>query len=233
MIIEAIGNSRRWARIQAGSGLVFLAFALLHLLNTALAALGAGPYNAFQRRLRPVYQYPAIEIGLILLPLLVHVVAGVARMRMRKGVRAATSLRVRSHRYAGYVLLAFVFGHIAATRGPALLRGVYPEFEGVAYTFQAWPYWFYPYYAALPLAGVLHAAIGAPLALGVFGVKVPAPLRRGVGFWLPVSVAALAVLLGWAGLGGLLHPLSDMSQHAFARLLQDLSAQLTGARLNL
>jgi len=48
----------------------------------------------------------------------------------------------------------FIAGHIAATRLPAILRGIYPEFEGVAYTFQFAPYFFYWYYPVLAIAGV-------------------------------------------------------------------------------
>jgi len=70
-------------RVQAASGLVFFLFASLHLLNTALGALGPDACNGFQRSLRRVYQHPALELGLVLAPLVVHVAASVACMRGR------------------------------------------------------------------------------------------------------------------------------------------------------
>jgi succinate dehydrogenase/fumarate reductase cytochrome b subunit len=214
-------QTRLWLRVQAVSGLVFLAFALMHLLNTALAALGPSAYNGFQRTLRTVYQQPFVEITFVLLPIVAHVVAGVVRMRQRKGKHAPTSLRARVHRSSGYFLLVFIGGHIGATRLPPLLRGVYPEFEGVAFTFQFLPAWFYPYYLALGLAGLLHASLGLPLALSALGVRVRSQWRSGLRFWLPVSVLAAGVLLGTAALGGLLYAVPDQSMHAFAVLVRE------------
>lgn len=213
-------NTKRLLRVQAASGLVFLLFASLHLLNTALAALGPDAYNGFQRALRPVYQHPVVEVSLILAPLGVHIAAGLLRMRGRPR-RQPAGLRQRVHRYAGYFLMLAMAGHVYATRQPALQHGAWPEFEGVAFTFQFLPAWFYPYYAALALAGVLHAALGVPLALGVLGARVPAVLRRGRGLWIPAGVLAALVVLGVAGLGGLLYPIADQSSHPYAVLLQE------------
>lgn len=216
----------RWARVQALSGLTFSVFATLHLVNTMLGALGPGAYNAFQRALRPIYQSPAVELGLILVPLVVHIFASVTRMRMRRGSSPASAPRTRAHRYAGYFLLTFVFGHIAATRLPPLIRGAYPEFEGVAYTFQWMPGWFYPYYTLLALAGLVHAAIGVPLALSILGVRVPMTLRRGPAFWAPLAIAGALLVLGVAGLGGLLFPVADMATHPYSRLVQEVNAAI-------
>jgi succinate dehydrogenase/fumarate reductase cytochrome b subunit len=215
--------SRDWIRIQAISGLAFLTFTVLHLVNTTLGALSPSAYNAFQRALRPLYQHPAIEIGLVLLPLVVHVVAAIARMRTRRGRSAELSARMRVHRYAGYFLMVFIVGHVGATRLPPLLAGAYPEFEGVAFTFQFLPLWFYPYYVLLALSGLFHAAIGLPLALAALSVRVRPELRRGARFWLPVYAFAALVLLGVAGLGGLLYEVPDLSAHPFAQVVLDVT----------
>lgn len=208
------------------SGLVFFAFAALHLVNTALAALGPDAYNAFQRLLRPLYQSVGGELVLVAVPLIIHVATGIARIRMRKGPTAKASLQTRLHRYAAWFLLVFVFGHIAATRGPSLLWGIYPEFEGVSYSFVLAPYWFYPYYVLLGLAGVFHGGRGALLAAASLGAKVPASLRKGVGFWAPIAVAGTLVVLGVMGLGGVLYDVPDASQHPFARLAHELPKKL-------
>jgi hypothetical protein len=59
----AAARERRWGRIQAASGLVFAAFAGLHLLNQWLAPLGPAVYDGFQAAARRVYQQPALELG--------------------------------------------------------------------------------------------------------------------------------------------------------------------------
>jgi succinate dehydrogenase/fumarate reductase cytochrome b subunit len=223
-------SAARLVRIQAASGLIFAVFGGLHLLNTVLAAFGPATYNAFQRALRPIYQDPRVEVGLVLVPLAVHAAASIARMRGRRAkTHARPSLKVRAHRYAGWFLLAAMAGHVTATRGPALLRGAYPEFEGVAFTFQFMPFFFYPYYALLALAGALHALIGLGVALPRLGVRVPALLQRGRGAQLALAAACAAVLVGVAGLGGMLFPLDDLARHPFALAVRDTYAALLDA----
>jgi succinate dehydrogenase/fumarate reductase cytochrome b subunit len=214
-------KGRRWARIQAASGLVFLGFLVGHLLNVALAALGPETFNGVQRTLRVIYQNPWVEVPLVLGSLGVHVTAGIVRMRMRRGTSGKLPTATRVHRLAGLFLLVSVFGHIAATRLPSVLRDVYPEFEGVAFTFDLVPWFFYPYYPLLGLAGVLHGLLGVRVALGVLGVKLPQALRRGPGLWFPIAASAILVTLGVAALGGLLFEFPDPSEHPFARLLRE------------
>lgn len=211
------------AKIQAISGLVFSLFVFLHLVNTALAALGPEAYNGFQRAIRPIYQQPLIEVFVVLTPLVVHIVAGVLRVRARPSTRGAkVPPRLRWHRYSGYFLAFFVFGHIAATRLPSLLRDAYPEFMGVAYTFQFAPYYFYPYYVLLALAGLYHMLHGSLLAFGILGVQAPRVLRQGPGFWVPTGASALMVMLGVAGVGGLLFAIPDASAYAYPRVVQEV-----------
>ncbi|MFW2388905.1 MAG: hypothetical protein ACN4G0_11245 [Polyangiales bacterium] len=86
-------NNSKLARIQAVSGLLFSLFALVHLSNTALAVLGPDVYDAFQRSVRRVYQWPALELALVV-TLVVHIVSGVLRMRGRRGSKAKPPLRL-------------------------------------------------------------------------------------------------------------------------------------------
>ncbi len=216
------------AKVQAVSGLIFSLFLVLHLVNTALAAQGEAAYNGFQRALRPIYQSPVIEVSVVLTPLVVHIVAGIMRVRARRKLGhkpdAHVALRTRLHRYSGYFLALFVFGHIAATRLPGLLRGAYPEFMGVAYTFQLAPYYFYPYYSLLALAGLYHMLHGSQLAFGIMGVRVPNLLRKGPGFWVPTTAIATFVMLGVAGVGGLLFSIPDASHYPYPRFVQEVLA---------
>jgi succinate dehydrogenase/fumarate reductase cytochrome b subunit len=210
---------RRLARLQAISGLVFLAFVTVHLLNLMLAARGPAAYNGFQRALRPVYQYPLLEIALIAAPLLVHVVAGVRRLRHGPAPRA---WRARLHRWAGVFLLVVIFGHIAAVRGPSLVAGVYPEFEGLEISMWLVPYFFYPYYALFAVAAVYHGLNGAGVGLGILGVRVPRAVRAGWTFWTPAVAAMGLALAGLLGIGGWLYPLPDPTDTDVARLAERL-----------
>jgi hypothetical protein len=215
-------------RVQAASGLVFAVFGSLHLINTALGAFGPEVYNGFQRALRPFYQHPLVEISSILVPLVVHAVASVLAMRGRRGQAGHPSAGTRAHRYAGWFLLAAMGGHIAATRGPALLTGAVPEFEGVAFTFQFLPAIFYPYYTLLALTGVVHLYIGVPTALRRLGVRVPAAWTSGLRSRVALNLAVFTLLFGLAGLGGLLFPLNDLSAHPFAVQVQAVYGWLAG-----
>ena len=214
-------STRTWARVQAASGLVFAAFGTLHLINLATAMLGPAAYNGMQRFMRPVQHFPPVEVLLIIVPVLVHVVAAVMRIRARPSRGAPQKNRtLRWHRYAGYFLALFIAGHIGATRLPAIIYGIYPEFEGVAFTFQFIPQYFYPYYTLLTLAGLVHLAVGLPLALRTLGMRAPSPLRIGRRFWLPVGATALILLGGLAGLSGHLFPVADLGDIPYAQLVQ-------------
>src|SRR5690606_9934492 len=98
----------------------------------------------------------------------------------------------------------------------------------VAFSFQFMPGYFYPYYTLLALSGVVHLLIGAPLALGRLGVRVPEGLRRGRGSAFVLGAACAAVLLGLAGLGGLLFPIADVASHPFAVVVSETYAELFG-----
>ncbi|NNE17715.1 MAG: hypothetical protein HKN10_04470, partial [Myxococcales bacterium] len=137
-------NNQGLSRIQSISGLLFSLFALVHLSNTALAVLGPDLYNGFQSSVRSVYQWPLLELALVA-TLVVHIGSGVLRMRGRRGSKAKPPLRLRLHRYAAYYLAIFVFGHMAATRLPALLADAPPFFGGVSFSLHYMPWFFYPY----------------------------------------------------------------------------------------
>lgn len=215
-------SEARWRRIQAISGLLFLLFTLVHVVNTSLAAISPAAYDGFQRVARGVYQYPLVEFGLIFAPLVVHVVAALRRM-WRDGVRRrGGSLRARLHRVTGYFLLAVIFGHISAVRGPSLFGDVFLEFGGVSFSIWMLPFVFYPYYALLIAAGVFHGVNGALLACARLRVHVPTFLRQGPGFWVPVGTATALGLLGLLGLGGALYDIPDPSQSAFAQMWEEL-----------
>ncbi len=220
-------NNRRLSQVQAISGLLFSIFALVHLSNTALAALGPDLYNGFQSSVRRVYQWPVLELALVA-TLIVHIASGVLRMRGRRGSKAKPPLRLRLHRYAAYYLAVFVFGHMAATRLPALLADAPPFFGGVSFSLHYMPWFFYPYYALLGIAGLYHLFYGVPTALAVFGIRAPQAIRRGPGFWIPVSAGATMIVVALLGFGGALYEIDDPFDNDFARAYEAATAYFLG-----
>jgi succinate dehydrogenase/fumarate reductase cytochrome b subunit len=216
-------NKLRLTKIQAVSGLLFSLFAVVHLSNTALATLNPDLYNGFQGAARVVYQWPPLELAIVA-SLLVHITAGVLRMRGRRGSKAKPPLRLRLHRYAAYYLAVFVFGHMAATRLPALLADAPPFFGGVSFSLHFMPWWFYPYYALLGIAGLYHLFYGVPVALGTLDVRAPQAIRRGPGFWLPVGAGALIIVMALLGFGGVLYEIDDPFDNDFARAYEAAAA---------
>jgi len=222
---QATNNPRdlRLVRIQAVSGLAFAAFLSLHLLNVMASALGPGLYDAFQVRIRPLYQFPLVEVTLVLGALVAHIAAGAMRMRGRPRTRqwGKLPLRTRLHRVSAYFLLLVITGHVGFTRLPSLLDGVYPGFAGLSYTMSSMPGWFYPYYVLLGLCGLYHGSYGAYLALRALGVRLPSIARLGARGWAPLAVAAVLVVLGVLSLGGLFYAIDDPRQSAYAGWLSE------------
>lgn len=216
---------RTLIRIQLASGALFLAFAALHLVNTAVAGLGVGEYDAFQRAARRVYQHPAVEVGLILGPLVVHLGAAGLRWR-REGWRRTAAWRMRLHRASGLYLMVVLAGHVAATRGPSLFLDFHPGSAGLSFSLWWLPWLFYPYYASFAIAGLYHVANGLILVGGHFGRPLPAVVRRGPGFWLPFAAATGAIWLGLLGLGGWLYEIPDPTNNAYARMWDRMGVSL-------
>ena len=128
-------------QIQAATGLLFLLFVSLHLINTYLAALGPAVYDSAQSVLRNFYHFPPVE-ALVLAALVVHIVVGLVRIKVEP--KRVLTPRARLHRYAGFFLLVVIGGHIAAVRGPSLLLDIYPGFHGLAFSISAVPWYFLP-----------------------------------------------------------------------------------------
>jgi succinate dehydrogenase/fumarate reductase cytochrome b subunit len=199
-------------RIQAASGMLFAAFLAAHLLNTWLAVAGPGAYAALQRVLGFAYQAPVLE-WLILGAVLVH--AGCAVIRWRWESRGKLPWRARLHRYAGVFLMVFIAGHVTAVRLLPAAYGVRPGFEGVAFSLELLPAYFYPYYLLLGLAGAYHGLNGLTVAVRRLGGSLPLPAR-----WLyaGAGAAGMLTLAALLGFGGVLFEVADPWQSDFARL---------------
>lgn len=208
--------------LQAGSGLLIAVFVAAHLGNTALAIFGPDVYNAAQSLLRLGYQQVVVEL-LLLAAILVHAVVGV--LRMKREPKRALSARARWHRVAGIFLMLVILGHIGAVRGASFLFGVFPGFEGLSFTLNAWPGYFYPYYLALALAGFYHMVNGVPIALGRL-LAVPGLIEmtrlRSRSLWIVCLAATVVMVLALLSLGGALFEIADPFDNPFARLAERL-----------
>lgn len=215
----APSSEHRLLRWQAISGLVFSTFLLLHLLNVMASAFGPGLYDAFQVRIRPIYQYPLVEVGVLLTALVVHIATGVIRLRKRPRSRgwSRLPLRTRLHRASAYYLLVFITGHVLATRLPSLTAEVWLGFSGVSYSMAFLPGFFYPYYVLLGLCGLYHGGYGAYLALRSLGIRLPPVSKLGLRVRVPLVIAAILITLGVLSFGGLFYPIDDPLQSDFAR----------------
>jgi succinate dehydrogenase/fumarate reductase cytochrome b subunit len=216
---EAALRERRWGRIQAASGLAFAAFAAVHLLNQWLAPLGPEAYDGFQAAARAIYQHPAVELALVALPLLVHVVAGLRRMRLR-GVRGRRGgWRMRLHRITGYALLAVIFGHVLAVRGPSLVYGFFPGFAGVSFSLWWMPGWFYLYYTLFGASALYHGINGTLLALHALGLRSSTSIPGGrLGLLAPVGLGSALLVLALLAFGGRLFPIADPRENPYAEM---------------
>lgn len=183
--------------LQAITGLIFATFLALHLINTWLASFGAAAYNTVQSSLRTVYQAPVVEV-LILVALLVHIATGLIR-RKREGSGPAAP-RARWHRYTGYGLALFIGGHILAVRGPSWFYGIYPGFEGVAFSLDFAAWYFFPYYLLLGTAGFYHGFNGAGMALSRLGLTTATSNRLVRNATILAVALTAAALLAFAGL---------------------------------
>ncbi len=212
-------NANAWVKVQAVSSLLFVTFLLPHLVNVGIAVLGPESFNAFQQTLRTVYQSPWVEWA-ILGSLLVHAVAGVVRLKQRGLSRSGH--RQRLHVVAGLVLLVFFIGHVVATRGASLMYDVYPQFEGIAFTFRWVPAWFWPYYLVFGLSGALHASLGLRVSLGVLA---PTWGRWFTEWKIDLALSVVLCVLTVAGvtaLGGLWFDVGQPEHSAYAQLLRRL-----------
>lgn len=214
--VDRTGLIQRLKRIQAMAGAVFFVFVALHLSNIVLAPFGVEVFNGYQRLIRNFYQFPLVEVLVIVVPLLAHAVCGLwlAAVSPRTSMR---SWRARLHTWAGVFLLLFVFGHILAVRGPSFFADVYPEFAGLSFSLWYFPAYFYPYYFLLAVAGFYHGSQGLMVALRRFGVvqqaRVPVSVVATFSAWIVVCLFAF---------DGHLFAVPDPADNEFARLYSEV-----------
>lgn len=198
-------------RIQAGSGLLFATFLVLHLTNTILGSAGESAYDSYQRAVRLYYQFPPAEIVVVFGAATVHAWAGLTRgwRRLRnlfdpQARRFVPPLRVRLHRWCGYAVLLIIPGHVSGTRFPSLLEGVPVDFSFVYFSISNWPWFFYPYLLVYAACASYHLFHGTLVSLGLFGVTKAGwgMSEKSKPFWTACIATSLLVIVGIFSLGG-------------------------------
>jgi succinate dehydrogenase/fumarate reductase cytochrome b subunit len=223
-------SSPAWPALQQRSGLLLSLFLGLHLVNQAAAACGPAVYDPLQAGLRRLYQQPLVEVVAVLGALAVHIVSSIIVARRRSWSSSSSSSSpsssspsslptwLRWHRRAGRFLAVVIVGHVVATRAPSLLWGEPPGFHGVAFTMQAAPPIFIPYYLLLGVAGVVHGGFGVAIALpGLIGRAHGLVRRRALR--VALGIAGVAVVLGVLGFAGVVVDVdaAAVREGAFAR----------------
>lgn len=221
-----VPSDRALARLQAGSGLVFSVFLVLHLA-TALGSIGGPPvYEGALGWARLYYRIPLLEIVAVLGAALVHLSVGLVRAWRRRRQRAprVVPLRPRLHRYTGYYLALAFAGHVIATRAPSLWYGLDPDFAFLHLSLSTAPYWFFPYYALLAFSGGYHLVHGVLVALDVLGVKLPGAPRspRSRPFWTFAALWATAAVAIVLAFGGVLASVEDARLEPWRRLVSEI-----------
>ena len=203
-------------QLQAATGAFFALFVFAHLINTWFAAFGAAGYDVVQRSMRLVYQFAPLEV-LLLSAASVHAVIGI--LRWLREPRRELNARARWHRRSAVFLLVFILGHFFAVRGVSLFYDVFPGFEGLAWSMSYAPYYFYPYYFLLAMAGFYHGANGLTIALGRLGLRfsLSTSVLRGA-----TTVAAVLTAVALAGIGGVYLDVGAVDQSDFAQLYSRL-----------
>eukprot|EP00029_Vermamoeba_vermiformis_P008247 TRINITY_DN379_c0_g2_i1.p1 TRINITY_DN379_c0_g2~~TRINITY_DN379_c0_g2_i1.p1 ORF type:complete len:252 (-),score=36.67 TRINITY_DN379_c0_g2_i1:58-813(-) len=204
------GSQDSWLKIQALSGAFFGLFAVVHLLNHAVAHLGVETYTNVQHKLRTVYQNPIVE-ALIFASLGVHMLSNTILITRRwkreadpKAVRSLT-LSQKLQRWSGYFLATVIFGHIFATRFQQTLFN--PELDGdfalATYTLVYNGAFFFPYYFLLGSLSLFHSSYGFLKAFDmILGIRSHKKITEsGLFYFLMTlgSAGVMSILLAFAG----------------------------------
>ncbi|KAL2919975.1 hypothetical protein HK105_200041 [Polyrhizophydium stewartii] len=185
--------------VQAGSGLTFATFAVLHLTGHSLAGVRYEYASSALYAFREYYHIPAVEVVVVGGAMVVHAASSAARVALRtadsrgrpapatparaaagpgsRETKAEQAARQRAwHRLAGYTLGLFMVGHVTATRLVPLWYLPDPsvvDLTYASYPMTTHPGFFHAYYLLLAFAGMYHTAYGISSALRTLHVRVP------------------------------------------------------------
>lgn len=173
-------------------------FVLFHLIVHATALGGADVYNAVSVRLERLPFVQAIELGVIALPLVAHVVLGIAlgnsEPASRLPHRYASDRLHASLRATGAFLTIWVVFHVWSTRMvPEVARREADLFTLVREQLDS------PLVLAGYAAGIVAVALHFGIGLTALAPPADARARR-----LGIAAATAVLVIGLAALGGFL-----------------------------
>ena len=210
--------------LMAVSGLVFIAYVLLHMYGNLKAFAGHDAYNEYAHHLRTIGEPMLPESGLLwvlrvvlVLALVVHVYAAVALWRRAGKARTqryqvkrnrGSSFSSRWMRWGGVTLLLFVIWHLLNfTVGKVNVTGgaTNDPFNLLVDSFGVW--WLTLIYLVAMLALALHLHHGTWSAAQTLGLTGTASARRrakAAGWVLAVVIAGGFSLVPLAVLSGII-----------------------------
>uniref|UniRef100_A0A7S1D1Q7 Mitochondrial adapter protein MCP1 transmembrane domain-containing protein n=1 Tax=Cyclophora tenuis TaxID=216820 RepID=A0A7S1D1Q7_CYCTE len=199
-------SSATLKKINAVSGLGFAVFVLLHFLSHYALNLSYEQATETMLAMRIIYQNPVFEV-LLLCCLLAHMYSN-AGLYMARSKLASTKkdddaakkkkqplpglTELNAHRYAGYALAVFIFGHVFAVRIAPLLflpedPGAY-DYSFVAKVYELVPFYIFPIYLSIfGMVGGWHTIYGVRSAIATLSGKSVV----GKPFPLPLKIVAL------------------------------------------
>ena len=192
--------------IQRLSGVAFSTFLILHFINTTASIHSPQLYGTLQKTFRVYYQNKAIEIGLLLSSLLVHLIVGYTRVANRKVAPSNTLAKL--HRFTGYYLSINVPVHAYYGRyKPWYMNGIHLDFSYISYNLNVnpGPALFYPYYIAFAIVGAYHMSYGLITTYKSSIVYGKQRFRVVLGVTLTI---AIPVILGLLHMGGVFYSIN-------------------------
>jgi len=200
--------------IMAATGLILVAFVVVHMLGNMLIFQGPERMNAYSRFLHGTGELLWAVRIVLLVSVVLHIDAAYQLTRRAHAARPigyamrepqVSTLAARTMRWGGLLILVFVVFHLLHFTTGTLLPSYRPGdvYRNVIVGFHVWPVAVF-YLVAMGALGLhlYHGAWSSVRTLGAARPK-PSPLQRSVAAVVAVVVAVgfalvpLAVLFGW------------------------------------
>ena len=199
---------------MAATGLVLVAFVIVHMLGNLTLFQGAEHINAYSHLLHASGELLWFARIVLLVAVILHIDAAVQLTRRAHAARPigydqrqpqVSTFAARTIRWGGALILVFVIFHLLHFTTGTFLPVYHPGdvYTNVVTGFHVWPVAVF-YIIAMAALG-LHLYHGAWSSIRTLGLSRPKPnpLHRSVALLVAVVVAVgfaiipLAVLLGW------------------------------------
>src|SRR3954471_24705818 len=202
--------------VMGVTGLIGVAFVILHSLGNLLVFRGASAINSYSHFLKSTGELLWGLRIILIVAVILHVIAAVQLTRQSRAARPvgyvkrepqAATLASRTMRWGGALLLVFIVLHILHfTTGTIRPAGVFSQqdvYANVVMSFRIW--WVALFYVVSMLALGLHLFHGAWSSVRSIGVspESPEPLHHRISLavailiWAAFTAIPVAVFAGW------------------------------------